>query len=895
MNSSVSKFLCGAAVFFCLFLNAQKITVSGKVTDTTNAPLELANVIALNKQTNTMASYGITDSEGRYQLRLETDSLYILKVSFLGYGTFEEEFRVTSDFIKDISLQAEPNQLEGVELVEEFPITVSGDTITYNADSFTTGKEKKLENVLEELPGFEITDEGEVKVQGKKVEKVLVEGKEFFDGDTKMATKNIPANAVDKVQVLRDFNEIAPLDGVADNDALALNIKLKDGNKNLWFGDITAGAGPQDRFLGHTNLFYYSPKTSLNFIGDLNNIGAQAFTLQDYFRFNGGLANLGKRSGSTLNLSGDDIGLSLLQNNSARNIETKLAALNFNHTPSKKWKFSGFGIFSDVETDISSQTNRTYIRETGDNQELLNAGTLQKNTSSLLKLSSKYTPNANWHLTYDGFLKGARIQDRNNLFSEFESFNNTIVANDIRRPFSIEQSLSAFFAQNGRNIYSIETNYLYKQQLLDYDLLSDQQPFVGTIPLEFSEPYNLFQEQQIFTNQLDTEINYYRVLNNTNHINVKWGTSLNGQRLGSSLVQGFEDGSEMELAQRQFTNAARFDFWDVYMGLSYRAKFGKLTLSPGLNFHIYDTENTQFDQDFKLDKTLLLPKLRAKYEFNNTQSIRFDYSGQAEFADIRNLAQATLVSGYNSLFRGNPELRNAWYHNLSLNYFNFSMFSFTNINGGLTYQKRFQDIINTAQFIGLDRESTPINIDNPNETLSLFGNYERRFPYWKGRFEAKVTYSNFNNQIDGQANFNRSLTQNYKLSLETRFKEAPNVELGFEKIWNDYTSLNIDNSFETNRPFASLEAYFLKHFAVTVDYEYNEYKNQAGGISSYYDFLNAALFFEKEDSPWEIKFSGLNLLNTASIRQDAFSENLISTFEYFVQPRYFLLSVKYSL
>ena len=158
-----------------------------------------------------------------------------------------------------------------------------------------------------------------------------------------------------------------------------------------------------------------------------------------------------------------------------------------------------------------------------------------------------------------------------------------------------------------------------------------------------------------------------------------------------------------------------------------------------------------------------------------------------------------------------------------------------------------------------------------------------------------MTYSNFNNQIDGQANFNRSLTQNYKLSLETRFKEAPNVELGFEKIWNDYTSLNIDNSFETNRPFASLEAYFLKHFAVTVDYEYNEYKNQAGGISSYYDFLNAALFFEKEDSPWEIKFSGLNLLNTASIRQDAFSENLISTFEYFVQPRYFLLSVKYSL
>ena len=895
MNSSVSKFLSGAAVFFCLVLNGQKISLMGKVSDSTNAPLELANVIALTKQTRNMTSYGITDGEGRFQLRLEKDSLYILRISFLGYAPFEEDFRATTDQIKNVTLQALPNQLEGVELVEEFPITVSGDTITYNADSFTTGKEKKLENVLEELPGFEITDEGEVKVQGKKVEKVLVEGKEFFDGDSKMATKNIPANAVDKVQVLRDFNEITPMQGVTDSDALALNIKLKDGKKNLWFGDVTAGAGPQERYLVHSNLFYYSPKTSFNFIGDLNNIGEQAFTLQDYFRFNGGLANLGRRSGSTLNLSSDDIGLSLLQNNRAQNIETQLAALNFNHTPNKKWKLSGFGIFSDVDTDISSLTNRTYIREMGDNQELLSANTLQRNTSSLLKLSSKFTPNADWHLTYIGFLKGARIEDRGNLFSEFESFSNTIASNDLRRPFSIEQSLGAFFAKDERNVYSLETNYLYKQQLPDYGLLSSQQPFLGTIPLVPNGQFNLFQDQQIFTNKFDAEINYYRVLNNTNHINLKWGTLLNGQRMRSSLIQRFEDGSDLELSQPQFANAAQFNFWDVYMGLSYRAKLGKLTLSPGLNFHIYDTKNTQLDQVFELDKTLLLPQMRVKYEFNNTQSLRFDYSAQAEFADIRNLAQATLLSGYNSLFSGNPELRNSWYHNLSLNYFNFSMFSFTNINGGLTYQKRFEDITNAVRFMGLDRESIPINIDDPNETFSVFGNYERRFPYWKGRFEAKVSYSNFNNQIDGQTNFNRSLTQNYKLTLETRFKEAPNVEVGFEKIWNDYTSVNIDNRFVTNRPFVNLEAYFLKHFAITVDYEYNEYNNQEGGISSYYDFLNAAVFFEKGDSPWEIKLSGLNLLNTASIRQDAFSENLISTFEYFVQPRYFLISVKYSL
>ena len=320
----------------CLSLNAQTVTITGQVTDSVNNPLELANVIAINQRTQAMASYGITDASGRFKLNLKKDSLYLIRASYLGFKTWEAPIKAVEDTNKNISLQALADQLDEVELVQELPVTISGDTITYNADAFTNGREKKLEQVLEQLPGFEIDDEGQIKVQGKDVSKVLVEGKEFFDGDTKMATKNIPANAVDKVQVLRDFNEVGPLSRVNDSDDLALNIKLKDGKKNLWFGDITLGAGPDGRYIGHPNIFYYSPKTSINFIGDLNNIGEQAFTLRDYFRFNGGLASLGRRSGSSINLSGDDIGLSLLQNNRAQNINSRLAALNISHNPNKK-------------------------------------------------------------------------------------------------------------------------------------------------------------------------------------------------------------------------------------------------------------------------------------------------------------------------------------------------------------------------------------------------------------------------------------------------------------------------------------------------------------------------------------------------------------------------------
>jgi len=760
--------------------------------------------------------------------------------------------------------------LEGVTVVEDFPVTISGDTITYKADAFTTGKEKKLENVLDQLPGFEIDEDGQVKVQGKKVSKVLVEGKEFFDGDTKMATKNIPANAVDKVQVLRDYNEVSPLSGVNDSDAIALNVKLKEGMKNIWFGDISFGGGPEGRYLAHPNLFYYSPKTTINVIGDLNNIGQQSFTLQDYFRFNGGLSSLMGRSGSSLNLSSDEVGLSLLQNNRAQNVLSRLAALNLGYNPNKKIKFSSFGIVSSNDTDISNLSNRTYIRQGGNNEEILSSRVEQKLTAVLFKFSTTYTPNAKWYISHDAFLKGSKIEDQNQLNSNFSGISNAISTTKTREPFSVRQTLNAFYSKNDNNVFSLETNLLYKRQRPNYNLVTAQQPFLGLIPLEGSNSFNLFQEKEIFTNSFDAEFNYYRVLNKTNHLSFKLGASINGQKLSSSLTEQFEDMPARTFDESRFIGAASFNFVDIYLGIGYRLKWNKLTFSPSVNIHSYDTQNEQNDVITTLDKTLILPQLRAKYELNSSQSIRFDYNLQADFPDIQKLATAQQLISYNALYEGNFELINAWYHNLNLNYFNFSMFNFTNINGGFQYQKKFNGFGSNVEFEGFDRISRAINIEAPNENFSVYGNYERRFTYWKGKFEARWTYNKFNNLTDGISNFNRSFNQDYKLALETRFKEAPNVELGFEKIWNDYASANVSSRFVTNRPFVSFEAYFLKGFAFTADYKYNE-------------------------SNWEFKISALNLLNTTSIRQDSFSENLIGTYEYFVQPKYFIFSIQYDL
>ena len=408
-------------------------------------------------------------------------------------------------------------------------------------------------------------------------------------------------------------------------------------------------------------------------------------------------------------------------------------------------------------------------------------------------------------------------------------------------------------------------------------------------------PFDLFQDKEIFTNTFDLEFNYYRVLNETNHISFKSGLSLNNQSLNSELTELVDNNRETVGAVEEYVNDTEFNFQDIYFGIGYRVKFGKLTVSPGLNLHNYRIDNTQQNEITELDKMLLLPSLNSRYAFNSTQSLQFRYAIEAQFPDIQNLVAARELRGYNSLFTGNRDLKNEWYHNASLNYSNFSMFNFTTIYGGLTYQKRYESIGNAVNFIGLDRISSPINLDTPNENFSLFATFEKRFPLWKTKLESRLSLNKFNTVIDNTANFNQSFNQTYKLAFETRFREAPNAEVGFKKQLNKYSSLDITNTFITNSPYANIEAFFLKGFAITADYEYNDYKNRDGGVKSTYDFFNAALYYQKEDSKWEFKISGMNLLNTTTIRQDSFSNNLISTLEYAVQPRYFLASIKYEL
>ena len=422
-----------------------------------------------------------------------------------------------SNTTQNFTLQ-EDNALEEVELTYEMPVTISGDTLVYNADSFNKGTERKLEDVLENLPGVEINDDGQVEVEGKVVSKLMVEGKDFFDGDTKLATKNIPSNAVDKVQVLKNYSEVSQLGGVTNNqNNVAINIKLKEGKKNFWFGNVTAGAGDSDNktlYLAQPKLFYYSPDYSINFIGDLNNIGEVAFSRRDYFNFTGGFRRPSLSSGTSLNLGSNDIGFLTLQNDRAKDINTKFAATNFSWSPKKTLDLGGFAIFSNSRNEI--QENRT-IQYTNPDlnipDERTESNTVQENNLGMLKLSSKYQPNANNQMEYDIFGQMSKSEQDQRFFS---SINNNIDQLEETTPYNLSQNLNYYYTLNENNIFALEAQHVIKDEDPFYNaIFEDKLNYDSTaanLGLDDTQSnYNLAQEKRVKSNQLDAKLDYWNI------------------------------------------------------------------------------------------------------------------------------------------------------------------------------------------------------------------------------------------------------------------------------------------------------------------------------------------------------------------------------------------------
>ncbi|WGH74965.1 TonB-dependent receptor [Tenacibaculum tangerinum] len=912
--------------------NAQ-ITLKGVVKDSVGTPLEMANVIAINKATKKLDSYGFTDAKGNYKLNLTKNSIYSIKVSYIGLKTAEVNLETKEDnLLKDIVLEGD-DSLEEVNITYKMPVTVKGDTIVYDADSFKSGTEKKLGDVLQKLPGVEVNDDGEIEVEGKTVKKVMVEGKDFFDGDSKLATKNIPANAVDKVQVLKNHSEVGQMSSVTDNeDNVVINVKLKEGKKNFWFGEVSAGMGmlmEDNRYLARPKLFYYSPKYSLNSITDLNNIGEVPFTMRDYFKFTGGFRQFGNNNGTNFNVGSNDIAFLTLRNNRAKEIESKFGALNFSYSPRKSWDISGFAIYSGNETDMEETTERLYsnavINENNlpvydqnnpsstkyINTEETKDQTNQISDLGLFKLSSSYKPNANNQFDYDVFAKVSKQQQMQTTVSlrTYLNANDEIVPiNQVseQSPFSINQNLNYYYTLNDNHIFAFEAQHLWQNEDPFYNAELEKLSFYNLLSLTNVNPnpgddnlFNVSQNKRIKTNKLDAKLDYYYVLNAKSNLNVTLGSTFSNQRFNSSIFE-ILDGNKNKISEPSTINNVDFSFDDLYVGVHYKFVTGIFTFNQGFTFHNYVSRNTQLGSVFENNFTKLLPNAFVKVNLKKSETLRLSYTMQTSFTDVNQLAEGYVFNNYSSLYSGNRELENSLYHTINLNYFSFNMFNYTNVFGSVNYSKRIDEIKSNTAFIDINQVRSSINSAFPDESISARANFQKSFRKFKLRLGGNVSYGKSNslltNRQTGETRNRLATTfaQNYTSKFSTNFREAPNFDVGYNVSINNSNIGGVENTFTTHSPYINFDAFFLKEFIFTSNYTYNRVLNNGETIDSY-GFLRADLTYQKKDSKWEYKVGVTNLLNSTRLNQNSSNDIYVSNSSYVIQPRIATFTVKYNL
>ena len=890
------KYVLAALMFGLVQLvQAQKVTITGVVKDSLGVGLDMANVVGINEATKALDGFGITDPNGRYKIIVNANTTYRVKVSYIGFTP--KEYLVTTtlqDFLKDVSLDPQAEALDEVELTYEIPVTIQGDTIVYNTDSFVSGTEKKLADVIKKLPGLEINDEGEIEAEGKKVGKIMVNGKDFFDGDTKLATKNIPANAISKVEVLRNYSEVSQLSGVTNNqDNIAINIKLKEGKERFWFGEITAGKGLEDTFLAHPKVFYYSPKFSVNLITDVNNIGELPFTPRDFFNFTGGMANFSRAGGTQFNATNNSLGISLLQNNRAKAIDTKFGAANFNYAATPALDLSGFAIYSYTGTLLETITARQFI--VSDQTEQSTTNTNQKASLGLGKFSARYKPSALLQWDYDVLLKQSS-QEEQRLLSSRAIVDEDIEENKTQDPITVTQNTGLYYTLSDQHIFAFQGQHMYQKEDPFYNAVRTQEPFNGVLPLVGNGlGFNINQGQEVTTNKLDAKLDYYLVTGPKSNLNFTLGTTLSQQDFNSDIFETLSGGAINSLDENLFKNRVSFSFNDIYAGFHYKVITGKFTFNPGFNIHQYSAKNTQLGSTVTDNLTNIVPDLFVNFQMRKSENIRLNYSISREFTDINNLAAGYVFSSYNAIYQGNRDLESALYHSASLNFFSFNMFNFQNIFANFAYNKRIDAFKNAGVITGINQVNTTINAALPDETFTGSANYQRTFGKLKVSSRANFSQSILNNVINNTPRVSKSFTQTYRGSLATNFRAAPNLELGYSYTVNDYINAGRLSTFYTDRPFAKLDMLFLKSFIFTADYDYYHYRDAAKTADNEYAFLNANLSYQKKDSKWEYNIQVTNALNTNALNQDGFNDLFISSSAYMVQPRYVVFKLKYDL
>jgi len=820
-----------------------------------------------------------------YRLELTKGDTYTISISYLGYNPINYKFIATESTTKHFILQEADNQLD--EVIIEMPVVVKQDTIIYNTDKFVNGTERKLKNVLKKLPGVQVDKNGGVTVMGKKITDLLVDGKKFFGGGTKLAVENIPANAIDKIQVLDNYNEVAFLKNISDSDKMAMNILLKEDKKNFIFGDVEAGKENNKYYRTHANMFYYSPKTNINFIGNLNNTGEKTFTFKDYLSFSGGINAVFQ---GNFNWQGGDFS-QFLENNDILSSTNKFAALNITKAATNKLDISGYAIFSHTRTSSFNESIRQYVNILEQQENSTNS----KNVFGIGKFNLEYNPNSSeqWYIRTQ--IKKTNNVNDNKIYSLINTIDNRIIADKDSDAVYVNQNLEWHKKLSKNHTFSFLADYTFDKNNPTTFWETTQPILQGLIPLFTPQStYQLYQIKEIKQQNLNTTFKHFWVLNSNNHLYTTIGNEFKKSAFTTNDSQQLENGTSTDFSTAGFDNQVSYRHNDLFVGVHYKFRQGIFTFKQGAVAHYYNWSIDQQNSTTK-SKWVVLPDFLAKIEFNKSKKLQFNYNLKTSFASVSKLANRFYLQSYNSIFKGNETLENELYHTAKMRYSRFSLYKGLMLLASVNYIKKVKGIRSAVELQGADQFLTFQMIDNPSENWVFRSTLHKRIKKIRYKFNGNINLSSYLQNVNNQIQTNKSNNYSYQFGIETLFDKFPTIELGYKKTIGNYTSSNTTSKFTTSEPFVNVDYDFLKGFVFSFEYTRYDYRNTTQNLNNIYELANATLSYKKEDSAWGYKITANNLFDTTFKQSNSFSNYLISDTKTYILPRVFMFSISYNL
>lgn len=783
-----------------LSANAQSIKVFGKVTDSAFGPIPGATVMLIGQQDSILKTFAVTDSEGNFVLKKVTPNDYLFKVNSYGYQPFEQLFSTTAAMtdtaFKLIELQ--PILLDVVTVSSDYiPIRIKGDTIEYDSRAFETGEHDVVENLLEQLPGVEVQPDGSIKVQGKTVEKILVDGEEFFGNDPTIATKNLPADAIDRVQVFDKTSDMSTFTGVEDgNETTTINLKLKADRKRGYFGNVEAaygaglnpdaeGLGDQNRYKLKGNVHYFKGKWQISGIGLSNNINEMGFSINDYISFMGGIQNLMEGSG-TINI-GDDSGLPIGVGQNTGFLSTNATGLNLNYKPSKKASVSSSFFFNTFDKSFDRSIDRTTFFQDSSvfSQEdiLQNSKTL--NNRGIIHYKQEFDSTHFLNVDLAGNWTKAKYENTNYLlnYDREQILKNKYMTERDQNQFdynlNIEVDYRKKFAKKGR----------YTGGGISYGMSNK----MGRTNLSYQNI--LYLPSPAITQTIQNQDNHQKNVN----ISTNWMYSepLSKKHLLQAEVQHNRKNYQRnrsvsdQITPNELIFNPLFSGDAIYSNIENKGELRHKYLSRKMKTTIgltYLNLNLMSEDLFDATRSYnyALPFFRLQWEVNKASELRLDYSTSAQAPHIRQFQSIPDNTNPAEIVVGNIDLIPEYKQEINLEYNLFNEFNFTNLMVRIS-AARIENRINYSQEIdpNFNRFFTPEN-NGTEDQINAYLSFGTNISAIKTKFSItnNANLSNGQLKLNNTANSYTSFYNNSRLIIENTKKKVVNIKAGLEMTYS---------------------------------------------------------------------------------------------------------------